>query len=639
MAHVLDAVIQLKDNFSNTLGVVENRVKDFQRTSKNMARDTYRMGKGLQSLGGSLIKSVTLPAVGATVAVAGMVSSLGWGRLTGLDAAQTQLKGLGYEAEDVDRIASQVRASVQGTVVTMAEGTSVAAGALAAGVKEGAELERYIRLVGSAAVGANRPVADMAMIFNRVQGQGKLMTMELNMIEQGMPGFAAAMSEHFGMTQEHFRKMVTDGKVSSTQFLDVMEGFAGGMADAYANSWAGMVANVKSNIGIIGETLLSGVFEQSKESIAEFLELLRSGEATEWAEKVAKPIGETFVRVVEGTKSVIGWFTSLESGTQKLIGKMALTAVAAGPLISVVGKLTFGVSKALYKFSDFAGALKRYGSVMGVITSPAYLVVAAIVALIAAGYLLYRNWDKIAAWAGQNFPNMREQIATAMEHIKNIFDGVVRFILLAWQQLAPMFTAQWAVIRNIFTVAIETIGGVISGLLQTFSGIVDFLTGVFTGDWKLAWQGVVDIFGGIFGGLKALARAPINAVIGMVNGLISGINKISLPDWVPGIGGKGISIPLIPRLAEGTLNWPGGIAQVHERGGEIIDLPRGSRVYPHDESVAMAREQGKTESNKHINIAKLADTLIVREEADIDKIATALVKKLTKAEVAYGGGW
>ncbi|MEJ7386038.1 hypothetical protein WL512_11940, partial [Staphylococcus epidermidis] len=81
-------------------------------------------------------------------------------------------------------------------MTTMAEGTDVAAGALAAGVKQGKELEKYIKLVGDAAVGSNRPVSEMAMIFNRVQGQGKLMTQELNMIEEGMPGFSNAMAKH-----------------------------------------------------------------------------------------------------------------------------------------------------------------------------------------------------------------------------------------------------------------------------------------------------------------------------------------------------------------------------------------------------------------------------------------------------------
>lgn len=108
-------------------------------------------------------------------------------------------------------------------------------------------------------------------------------------------------------------------------------------------------------------------------------------------------------------------------------------------------------------------------------------------------------------------------------------------------------------------------------------------------------------------------------------------------DWVPGIGGKAFSlnIPTIPMLAKGTDSWKGGIAQVHERGGEIIDLPHGSRVYPHDESVSMARKEGM--STGGITIAKLADQIIVREDADINKITNALVRKLQKARVNMGG--
>src|SRR5690625_6467518 len=70
--------------------------------------------------------------------------------------------------------------AVTGTTHTMADGVDVAAGALAAGVAEGIELERYIKLVGDAATGANAPMGEMAQIFNRIQGTGKLTRHELN---------------------------------------------------------------------------------------------------------------------------------------------------------------------------------------------------------------------------------------------------------------------------------------------------------------------------------------------------------------------------------------------------------------------------------------------------------------------------
>src|SRR5690625_5354520 len=115
----------------------------------------------------------------------------------------------------------------------------------------------------------------MAQIFNRVEGSGKLMTQELNMIEQGMPGFSQAMAKHLGVSTESLREMVTEGKVSSSDFKDVMEDFAGGMAEEYSKTWDGMIDNTKAYVGIIGESFLKGVLEESKKSLADFIEVLR----------------------------------------------------------------------------------------------------------------------------------------------------------------------------------------------------------------------------------------------------------------------------------------------------------------------------------------------------------------------------
>ena len=77
---------------------------------------------------------------------------------------------------------------------------------------------------------------------------------------------------------------------------------------------------------------------------------------------------------------------------------------------------------------------------------------------------------------------------------------------------------------------------------------------------------------------------------------------------------------------------------IHDRGGEIVDLPRGSRVYPHDKSVEMARQEGERNGNKPIRviIQKLADKIEVRSDEDIDRIAEALAYKLKK--IAFNTG-
>ena len=148
--------------------------------------------------------------------------------------------------------------------------------------------------------------------------------------------------------------------------------------------------------------------------------------------------------------------------------------------------------------------------------------------------------------------------------------------------------------------------------------------------------GFKDFLLNAFGALAGLVNTPIIAVISIVNGAIDKINSIhfTVPEWVPGIGGKGwqgLDIPKIPTLAKGTDNWKGGIVQISEQGGEIVDLPSGTRVYPHDESVRKARQDGTKRLS--VTIAKLADQIIVREEADIDKIADAIVRKIEDAEL------
>lgn len=112
----------------------------------------------------------------------------------------------------------------------------------------------------------------------------------------------------------------------------------------------------------------------------------------------------------------------------------------------------------------------------------------------------------------------------------------------------------------------ETIGLV----KNIFRGLIDFVVGVFTGDWSRAWEGVKSIFGNIFEGMSKLAKRPINGIINIVNTLIRGLNKIRFPDWVPVIGGKGIHIPEIPKLAKGGIVDSATLAVVGEAGKEAV---------------------------------------------------------------------
>lgn len=504
------------------------------------------MGK----MGSTLTKAITLPALGAATAIGGITAALGWQRLTGVDNARAKLEGLGYAAKDVERISGQVTTAIATGMTTMAEGTDIAAGALAAGVKEGKELERYIKLVGDAAVGSQRPVEDMAMIFNRVEGSGKLMTQELNMVEQGMPGFAKAMADSLGVSTDKFREMVTDGKVSSDQFLDVMDDFAGGMAEAYAGTWSGMVANTKAWVGIIGETMLGGVFEKSKESIAQFIEFLQSDAVVAWAEKAGAKIGDTFSNMVDHVKSAIDWWVNLDDSTKKLIGKIAGIAIAAGPVLLILSKIIGAIVPLI-------GAFKIVGGAIAALISPIGLIVAAVVA---AGILIYQNWELIKEKAVQvfeafaplidmlkeSFFNMLESVAPIMEKLKQLWESLLPILEIIGAVVGGVLAVSFGIIISLFNATVVALGPLIEAVISLADFVVNsvnLIIAVLTGDfagamefWNAMVESSVEFFISLFDALVGFVMTFVDTIIGFFQSLyMTLVGNSIIPDMVNGI--------------------------------------------------------------------------------------------------------
>lgn len=190
--------------------------------------------------------------------------------------------------------------------------------------------------------------------------------------------------------------------------------------------------------------------------------------------------------------------------------------------------------------------------------------------------------------------------------------GAIRVLQQAFQVVATILggavVAGFIVFANVamgaVVGAINIIAAVIGGLIGVLSGIITFITGVFTGDWSAAWSGIVQIFSSIFGAIEGICNGVLSGIKAAINGVISSINGMSftVPDWVPGLGGKSFQ-PSIPMLYNGTENWGGGPAMIHDRGAEIVDLPQGTRVIPHDQSIMQAQRMGISMATRAISAA------------------------------------
>jgi TP901 family phage tail tape measure protein len=174
------------------------------------------------------------------------------------------------------------------------------------------------------------------------------------------------------------------------------------------------------------------------------------------------------------------------------------------------------------------------------------------------------------------------QIASAFVEWGPTITGIIQSIWTVVQTVGTavmgIIQALMPTIQSLISVGLETIKSVVGGVLTAIQGLLDVFAGVFTGNWSQVWEGVKSIFSGVWESIKGIAKGAMNGIISVINGLIGGLNKLKIPDWVPGIGGQGINIPLIPQFAKGTPRTPDTFI-AGEAGAELITNAKNRTVF------------------------------------------------------------
>lgn len=266
-------------------------------------------------------------------------------------------------------------------------------------------------------------------------------------------------------------------------------------------------------------------------------------------------ISKTFKAVSTAYKGATAAVKLLRAAQLKTkISTVALTAQTRAHTFAM--RASAAASKAA------AVASKAFRAGLAFVTSPIGIAILAITELIAAGVWLYKNWDTVKAKAAQ-----------LGAKISGIWTKINTAVTTAIAAISSRFPALGAVLSGLWK-SVQDVWGNIKAI---FSNIIGFIDNVFSGNWSAAWGNVVSIFGNVFGELANIAKAPINAVISVINMVLSKINemKISIPDWVPGVGGKtlGFNIPQIPMLATGGIATAPTLAMVGEGGEPEAVLP------------------------------------------------------------------
>ena len=220
------------------------------------------------------------------------------------------------------------------------------------------------------------------------------------------------------------------------------------------------------------------------------------------------------------------------------------------------------------------------------------------------------NLEGLKQWFSDTWNSIVETCAPVINTIVGIFGFIHDGIVTIFAPVAQWFdTTVWQPVKSLAQTAMD-------GVKEIFSAV---------------WEGIKGIWNGVAGWFDENVWSPLKA---KASEALNFIGKGITAAQQRGAQSTGLQIG---RNATGSNYFGGGWTEINERGGEIVDLPSGSRIYPHATTQKMLAEQFGGTSQGGNNYSISGNTFVVREEADIDRIAHSLFSMISSAESNYGG--
>lgn len=595
-----------QSGMESAFSAIANRLNDIEKASdraarnieKNMTRGmnrVFKTGEGFEKVGSTftniskkseevgsnLTNKITKPAMIAGGALASITIGKGFGRLVEIDNAKAKLDGLGHSSESVQKIMDNALESVRGTSFGLGEAATTASSAVAAGIKPGKELTRYLSLTGDAAAIAGSSMGEMGSIINKVQTANKAYNGELQQLsERGIPIYQWIAKEA-DVTADEVFKMASDGEISSKMFLNAIETNIGGAAKKMGQkSFTASLANMWAAVGRLGASFLDaggkggGFFSKMKPLMNDLTTAIdgMEGSAAKWGET----LGQVLDKVVNGIKGIVNWYNSLDKNTQKLIASImqwsTLILVGLGPVLMIFSKLTgiigaiFGpFGKFLKFFAKFSTAAKssegaiigitkvfpKLGAILGTLTGPVGWITLGVIALGTAFVVAYKKSETFRNIVNAALNGVKQTFITIGNIIKGFFqlfkgngqDGVITLskilppnVVVGLTNFATKVKTTFYQVVNAISNFARSIGSQISSfwakngteIMTALRNVGSFISTTFKFIWGNVIKPIMTLIWNLMKILWPAIRLLIVSVWQNIKGVIQGATNIIL---------------------------------------------------------------------------------------------------------------
>ena len=538
-----------------------------------------RIGQGLRSTLGNVAAGVGMQAG----QMLGQALSGGFERLKSIDTASAKLRGLGMDTQTSATVMDNALASVKGTAFGMGEAAVTAAGAVAAGIQPGSELEQVLKNVANAAAATDSSMGDMGAIFNKVATTGKATNESLLQVaDRGLPIYQA-LADQLGVTTADVEKMASKGEISFQQFSDAAAAAAGTVAEEMGGTATGSLANFGASLSRFGAEALSGIFAEIAPTLQEFTGWV--DEATQKVKPFAAEFGAKLVTAVRGTidwlktdaipaiqdlwqrlSNMVAWVQANKNwlgpllvSVTTLIGGITLlgkTKLAMDAIMAAGGILKYAASLNVVKTATAAWTAVQKGLNLVLRLNPIGLVITAIAALVAGLVYAYQHSETFRNAVDGMFSGIKDVAAAVGAWFAGPFAG---FFRNTWDAITGFFAAgaNWIgsiveQIRGFFTrvgdgfrAVGDGIGAVWTWITDRFQQAVDWLAGVFGPIWAqvsailllpinlartligAAWDWITDRFQQAWTWISGVFVALWNGLVNLLSGPINAAR-----DWI-----------------------------------------------------------------------------------------------------------
>ncbi len=646
--------IAMKDMVSARLRKVKAKVKAFSNLrARAIVGIKDRVGKGLGAIKGKfapIIKGITIPiALGGVGAVIAGIASIGKAVSSGAKLEQQKVSMehfIGATNKEMDsgqikKVAEQFTSDLRENAnsTPFETGEVIQAGSRAIAIAGGNTKE---------AMSLVKLAEDMAA----ASGGTKSISDAIEALADAKLGETERLKEFgFKVSAEEFKSKGFGG-VSKD-----LGDFYGGASEKLAGSGAGLFSTITGKLKSTVADFGLGVLENLKPTLQGAISLIDKYTPVleSFGKKVASGIGlgiskvKTFIPVLKGV------FTAIKP----VLSDIYNTIVPIFKEVAIsVGNMAIGLAPVVKNLVGvLGGAFKNLLPVLKIVAVNLYSAIIPVVGSVME--TLSTVIPAIVPIISSVFTTVSEIIATASP----IIGGLVSIIGETISTLAPVFTtifdsiadkvgsvisfvsSRMGFVHEVFDTVVPLLGDILSTAWKVIDPILDIAVGAFMMLWK-----VVEF---VFPTVKGVIETVWEVIKPIVEGIAEGLETIASGwDWLVGkVTGEtndetNSSGSSIGKNAFGTDNWRGGLTVVGEKGAELVDLPKGSRILPNKTSARLMSEDkgfkvpsstvvNKTENKSSsvvVNIPKLAETIVVREDIDIDKIGEKLAEHLRNAK-------